>query len=147
MTAVLRVVNVSAYYGAVQVLRGVSLHVEAGEIVALIGANGAGKSTLLRVISGLHRISEGELSFQGRSIQRLSPERIVRSGLVQVPEARQLFPNLTVWENLELGGAFHGRRHIREALPGDEKSHSSLRYNPDPYSPRDSAFPCCTRAH
>jgi branched-chain amino acid transport system ATP-binding protein len=115
---VLRVVNVSAYYGAVPVLRRVSLHVEAGEIVALIGANGAGKSTLLRVISGLHRISEGELWFEGRSIHRLRPERIVRSGLVQVPEARQLFPNLTVLENLELGGAFHGRRHIREALPG-----------------------------
>jgi len=115
---VLRVVNVSAYYGAVQVLRRVTFHVEEGEIVALIGANGAGKSTLLRVISGLHRISEGELWFEGSPIHRLRPERIVRGGLVQVPEARQLFPNLTVLENLELGGALHGRKHIRDFLDG-----------------------------
>jgi branched-chain amino acid transport system ATP-binding protein len=115
---VLRVVNVSAHYGAVQVLRRVTFHVEEGEIVALIGANGAGKSTLLRAISGLHRISEGELWFGGSPIHRLRPERIVRGGLVQVPEARQLFPNLTVLENLELGGALHGRKHIRDFLGG-----------------------------
>lgn len=114
----LRIENVSAYYGVVQALKGVSLHVEAGEVVAIIGANGAGKSTLLRVISGLHRSSEGELWFDDMAIHRLSPERIVRRGLVQVPEARQLFPNLTVVENLELGGAIHGRRHISQSLEG-----------------------------
>jgi branched-chain amino acid transport system ATP-binding protein len=114
--ALLQIVNVSARYGAIQVLRRVTFHVQEGEIVALIGANGAGKSTLLRVISGLHRASQGDIVFQGTPIQRLAPERIVRAGLVQVPEARQLFPNLTVLENLQLGGALHGRKHIAEAL-------------------------------
>jgi branched-chain amino acid transport system ATP-binding protein len=115
---VLKVVNVSAHYGGIQVLRRVTLHVAEGEIVSLIGANGAGKSTLLKVISGLYRASEGEVVFLGAPIQHLAPERIVRLGLVQVPEARQLFPNLTVLENLELGGALHGRKHIRESLQG-----------------------------
>jgi branched-chain amino acid transport system ATP-binding protein len=112
----LQVINLSAHYGAIPVLRRVSLHVREGEIVALIGANGAGKSSLLRVISGLHRASQGDVRFGGSPIQRLAPERIVRAGLVQVPEARQLFPNLTVLENLELGGAWHGRQHIRRSL-------------------------------
>ena len=112
----LKVVNVSAHYGGIQVLRRVTFHVAEGEIVSLIGANGAGKSTLLKVISGLHRATEGEVVFLGASIQHLAPERIVRLGLIQVPEARQLFPNLTVLENLELGGALHGRKHIRTAL-------------------------------
>ncbi|HAA05295.1 MAG TPA: branched-chain amino acid ABC transporter ATP-binding protein [Syntrophobacteraceae bacterium] len=114
----LRVVDISAHYGAVQVLRGVSFHVDAGEVIALIGANGAGKSTLLGVISGLHRKSEGEVWFDNQAIHRLAPERIVRLGLVQAPEARQLFPNLSVLENLELGGAIHGRQHIRVAMEG-----------------------------
>ena len=112
----LKVVNVSAHYGGIQVLRRVTFHVAEGEIVSLIGANGAGKSTLLKVISGLHRATEGEVVFLGASIQHQAPERIVRLGLIQVPEARQLFPNLTVLENLELGGALHGRKHIRTAL-------------------------------
>ena len=112
----LKVVNVSAHYGGIQVLRRVTFHVAEGEIVSLIGANGAGKSTLLKVISGLHRATEGEVVFLGASIQHLAPERIVRLGLIQVPEARQLFPNLTVLENLELGGALHGRKHIHASL-------------------------------
>ena len=112
----LKVVNVSAHYGGIQVLRRVTFHVAEGEIVSLIGANGAGKSTLLKVISGLHRATEGEVVFLGTSIQQLAPERIVRLGLIQVPEARQLFPNLTVLENLELGGALHGRKHIHASL-------------------------------
>ena len=108
----MRVTAVSARYGSVQVLRRVTFHVAPGEIVALIGANGAGKSTLLRTISGLHRPSEGEVVFEGTSLGQMTPERIVRLGLVQVPEARQLFPNLTVLENLELGGYLFGRKHI-----------------------------------
>jgi branched-chain amino acid transport system ATP-binding protein len=112
----LKVRGLSARYGSIQVLRRVTFHIEQGEIVALIGSNGAGKSTLLRVVSGLHRPSEGAVEFNGAAIHKLAPERIVSLGLVQVPEARQLFPNLTVLENLELGGYLLGRRHIAENL-------------------------------
>lgn len=86
------------------------------EIVALIGANGAGKSTLLRALSGINRPFEGEILFRGESLLKVSPERIVRMGLVQVPEARQLFPNMTVLENLELGGYLYGLKHVRAKL-------------------------------
>ncbi len=110
----LRVQGLSARYGTIQVLRRVTFHVAPGEVVALIGSNGAGKSTLLRVISGLHRPSEGAVEFSGAPIHQTAPERIVHLGLVQVPEARQLFPNLTVLENLELGGYLFGRKHIAE---------------------------------
>jgi branched-chain amino acid transport system ATP-binding protein len=110
----LRVKGLSAQYGSIQVLRRLTCHIEEGEIVALIGSNGAGKSTLLRVISGLHRPSEGTVEFMDIPIHRMAPERIVHLGLVQVPEARQLFPNLTVLENMELGGYLFGRKHIAE---------------------------------
>ncbi len=110
----LRVNGLSAQYGSMPVLRRVTFHIEEREVVALIGSNGAGKSTLLRVISGLHRPSEGAVEFAGTPIQQMAPERIVRLGLVQVPEARQLFPSLTVLENLDLGGYLFGRKHIAE---------------------------------
>lgn len=110
----LKVRRVFAGYGTIPVLRRVSLHIEEGEIVALIGSNGAGKSTLLRLLSGLMRPGEGEIEFLGTPIQEMAPENIVRLGLVQVPEARQLFPNLTVNENLELGGYLLGKKHIME---------------------------------
>lgn len=114
----LKVIGLSASYGSVQVLRRVTFHVAPGEIVALIGANGAGKSTLLKAVSGLHRPSEGEILFMDMPIHQTSPERIVRLGLVHAPEGRQLFPNLSVLENLELGGYLYGRKHIRESLEG-----------------------------
>lgn len=112
----LRVTGLSAHYGSIQILRRITFHVAQGEMVALIGANGAGKSTLLRTISGLNKASEGEILFEGTPVHNLPPEHIVRLGLVQVPEARQLFPNLTVQENLELGGYLHGRRHISQSI-------------------------------
>ncbi|MCE5333731.1 MAG: ABC transporter ATP-binding protein [Desulfobacteraceae bacterium] len=112
----LQVKGISTNYGPLQVLRRVSFHCDEGEIVALIGSNGAGKSTLLRTISGLHRVREGEILFRQSPITWKSPEEIVALGLVQVPEARQLFPNLTVLENLELGAYIRGRKHVREAL-------------------------------
>jgi len=113
---VLKVKGISAGYGSIQVLRRVSFHLEEGEIVAIIGSNGAGKSTLLRTISGLQRAHEGEITFRDTPIQDMKPERIVELGLVQVPEARQLFPNMSVMENLELGGYVHGRKHVKGML-------------------------------
>lgn len=114
----LQVIGLSARYDSLQVLRRVTFHVAEGEIVALIGSNGAGKSTLLKVISGVLRPFEGEVLFQQTPIHHKAPERIVRLGLVQVPEARQLFPNLTVRENLELGGYIFGRKYVAENLNG-----------------------------
>lgn len=114
----LKVVGLSVSYGAIQVLRRVSFHVARGEIIALIGANGAGKSSLLRTISGLQRPFEGEVLFNDTPVHRMAPERIVGLGLVQVPEARQLFPNLTVLENLELGGYLYGKKHVEKTLGG-----------------------------
>ncbi|MES2789556.1 MAG: ABC transporter ATP-binding protein [Planctomycetota bacterium] len=90
-------------YGAIQALRGISLRVEPGEIVTLIGGNGAGKSTTLRTISGLLQPRSGEITFQDQAIQGRAPHHIVSSGLIQVPEGRGIFANLTVDENLQLG--------------------------------------------
>jgi branched-chain amino acid transport system ATP-binding protein len=99
----LSVDDVHAGYGPVRALQGVSLAVPTGKIVALLGANGAGKTSTLRAVSGLLRLSEGVIKFDGKRIDRLSPEQIVRMGVCQVPEGRQLFTNLTVLENLRLG--------------------------------------------
>jgi len=99
----LTIEELSVGYGDVVVLRDVSLHVEEGEVVALIGANGAGKTTTLKTVSGLLRRRSGNILFQGRPIHGWPSHRIVGAGLVQVPEGRKLFPNLTVLENLEMG--------------------------------------------
>lgn len=99
----LKVKNIDAFYGKVQVLRHVTMHVEEGEIVSLIGANGAGKTTLLNVISGLHPAANGSRIFKDIEIKGMSPEKIVALGLVQVPEIDKIFPPLSVAENLELG--------------------------------------------
>ena len=99
----LRVRNISAFYGNIQVLRRVTFHVKQGEVVSLIGGNGAGKSTLLNVISGLHPASAGTIVFEQKEIQKLPAEKMVRFGLLQVPEQRQIFNSMTVTENLELG--------------------------------------------
>ncbi len=95
-------------YGRVCALDGVCLEVNAGEVVAIIGANGAGKTTLLKTISGIHRPQSGTVTFEGQETTRLSPEQIVRLGISQVPEGRQVFVQQSVQENLELG-AFHRR--------------------------------------
>src|ERR1017187_5727836 len=94
-----------AAYGKVEALKGLSLRVEEGEIVALLGANGAGKSTTLRTISGLMKPQSGTVRFLGQSIGGLSPETIVRLGIAHVPERRRIFPGLTVRENIILGGS------------------------------------------
>lgn len=90
-------------YGGITAVKGISLHVEAGETVALIGANGAGKSSALHAVSGLLRIASGKITFDGNDITGISPDRIVQMGLVQVPEGRQIFTRLTVEENLRMG--------------------------------------------
>jgi branched-chain amino acid transport system ATP-binding protein len=103
-------------YGAVEVLRGLSLEVEAGEIVALLGSNGAGKSTLNNTVCGLQRAFSGSVRFEGREITRESPTEIVAAGLIQVPEGRRVFPNLTVRENLQLGSYRRGRERRAQNL-------------------------------
>ncbi len=99
----LRLEDVHAQYGAIVALHGVSIDVREGELVALIGANGAGKSTLLSTITGVLRPHQGRIEFRGESLVGLVPERIVRRGLAMVPENREIFPALTVEENLRLG--------------------------------------------
>ncbi|NLE11657.1 MAG: ABC transporter ATP-binding protein [Actinobacteria bacterium] len=101
--------GVCAGYGRIEVLHGIDLNVGDGEIVTIIGANGAGKSTLLKAISGVVRISAGSIAFDGRRIDRMGMEDIVRGRLVQIPEGRRLFGPMTVEENLELG-AYSRRR-------------------------------------
>ncbi len=112
----LRLVNVNSYYGLVQVLRNISLHVNKGEIVTLIGANGAGKSTTLRSISGLHPVREGSLFFKGRDVTNKRTESLVKLGIAQVPEGRQIFWPMSVMDNLELGGyltyKIHGKKQL-----------------------------------
>ncbi len=112
----LEVSGLQAGYGAAQVLHGVDLDIGAGEVVALLGSNGAGKSTLNNNISGLFRPFAGSIRFEGREIARLPAERIVDLGVIQVPEGRRVFPNLSVRENLELGGYRRGRGRRAENL-------------------------------
>src|SRR5437867_1874094 len=106
--AMLEVVDLSGGYGPVHVLWDVNLQVADGEIVALIGGNGAGKTTLLKVISGILRPASGRVTWNGREIAGLPPERVLRAGIAHVPEGRRLFAGLTVRENLPVGA--HQRR-------------------------------------
>jgi branched-chain amino acid transport system ATP-binding protein len=114
---VLRLDGVEAGYGDVTAVRAVSLEVRAGEIVALIGANGAGKTTTLRAISGLLPLRRGRVELDGRPISGLGPAAVVAAGIAHVPEGRQLFPTMTVQENLELGArTAEGRARRPETL-------------------------------
>lgn len=105
--ALLELQNVHTYYGKIHALKGISVTVEKGEIVTLIGSNGAGKSTTLRTISGLLSPRQGEVSFKGRRIDKTPPHEIVKLGIAQSPEGRRIFPRLTVLENLEMGAYLH----------------------------------------
>ena len=101
--AMLEVKDINVYYGAIHAIKGISLAVEEGEIVTLIGANGAGKSTTLRTISGLLKPKTGEINFLKKNIAGMPAHKIVREGISQVPEGRRIFAEMTVQENLELG--------------------------------------------
>jgi branched-chain amino acid transport system ATP-binding protein len=112
--ALLEINDLIVLYGEIEALRGVSLSVDEGQVVTLLGANGAGKSTTLRAISGLAKPAAGEILFDGRSIAGLGPETIVRLGISHVPEGRRVFPGLTVKENIMLGAS--NRRIAKSAL-------------------------------
>lgn len=102
----LKLQDVHTHYGSIEALKGVSVEVNQGEIVTLIGANGAGKSTLLMTICGDPEASSGDITFQGENITHTGTHHIMRSGLAVVPEGRRIFPSLTVLENLQMGGFF-----------------------------------------
>jgi len=114
-----RVRSLKVFYERVEALKGISLEMESGAIVTLIGANGAGKSTILRAISGLIGVASGEIFFEEKRIDGLSTQEIVRAGIAHVPEGRRVFPYMTVRENLMLG-AF--RRKDREGIPADREA-------------------------
>ena len=114
--ALLEVTNLVARYGRITALSGVSLTVDEGEVVTLIGANGAGKTTTLRAISGLVRPAAGTIRFAGRDITRLAPNEIVRAGIGHSPEGRRVFPRMTVRENLELGAY---TRTVKDEIAAD----------------------------
>jgi branched-chain amino acid transport system ATP-binding protein len=115
---VLRVKGIEVFYGDLQALRNVSLAVDEKEIVTIVGSNGAGKSTTLMTLSGILHPREGEIHFQEKPIHHISPSRIVEMGIVQIPEGRQLFPTLTVIENLEMGAQFPRAKKVRKETIG-----------------------------
>jgi len=115
--AILEVKDVHTYYGHIHALKGVSVNIDKGEIVTLIGANGAGKSTTLKTISGLLRPRQGRIELEGEDLTRYRPHEIVAKGVVQVPEGRRVFGRLTVTENLEMGAfALNDPRQIQSNL-------------------------------
>src|SRR4051812_11214757 len=117
MAALLELADVSARYGQVAALHGVSLTVGDGEVVALLGANGAGKTTTLRAVSGTVR-TNGSIVLNGKRLSRWTPESVARGGVAHVPEGRGIFAELTVWENLRMGG-YTGRRPGFATVLGD----------------------------
>jgi len=116
---VLKLSNIDTYYGPIQALRNVSLSVEQGEIVSLLGGNACGKSTTMKTILGLVKPRQGKIEFLGKRIEKLSPSAIVRAGISPVLEARRLFPYLTVYENLRMGA--YVRRDKKEILEDIER--------------------------
>ena len=101
--AMLEIKDLHVHYGVIEALKGISLEVNEGEIVALIGANGAGKTTMMQSISGIVKKSGGEINFLNESIMKANPKHIVEMGLTQVPEGRRIFTGMSVYENLMMG--------------------------------------------
>jgi branched-chain amino acid transport system ATP-binding protein len=112
--SLLEIDNIHSYYGHIHALKGISVEVNEGEIVTLIGSNGAGKSTALRTISGMMHPKKGRILFRGNDISKQEPHQIVHKGMVHVPEGRGIFPTLTVKENLEMGAFIIGDSRIIE---------------------------------
>ncbi|NMO05003.1 ABC transporter ATP-binding protein [Gordonia sp. TBRC 11910] len=111
--------NLAVHYGRIEALHGISLHVANGELVTLLGANGAGKSTTMRALSGLHKPTTGRIMFEGTDITATTTHARVRSGIIQVPEGRHIFPGMTVLENLDMGcyaRKFESKAAYRETL-------------------------------
>lgn len=116
MAKLLKVNDINVYYGAIHALKGISLDVDEGEIVTLIGANGAGKSTTLKTISGIMRTKTGNIEFNGKDISKTPAHKIVEMGLSQVPEGRRVFMQMTVKENLEMGAYTAPKNTIEDSL-------------------------------
>ncbi|MFJ5713961.1 ABC transporter ATP-binding protein [Neobacillus novalis] len=121
MKSLLKLTNVNSYYGKIRALNNLSLEINEGEIVALLGSNGAGKSTTLKTISGLIKPKSGEIEWNGQSLVGVPPHKIVESGIIHVPEGRRIFGGLTITENLELG-AFTFRKNKKWVKEGIERS-------------------------
>ena len=124
--ALLELNDIHTYYGAIHALRGVTLTIDEGEIVTLIGANGAGKSTTLRTISGLLKPRQGSITLRGKKIDGMRPHQIVGLGICQSPEGRRVFARMTVHENLEMG-AFSRTRQDQPRRPTSSASTRSSR--------------------
>ena len=118
MSQILKVDNINVYYGAIHAIKGVSLEVNEGEIVTLIGANGAGKSTTLKAISNLLHPKTGSIEFFGEKLAHIPPHKIVEKGLAHVPEGRRIFLQMTVQENLEMGAYTQGGKTFNEDIDG-----------------------------
>ena len=115
--AILSVRNIETFYGPIMAIRGVSLDVKKGSMVTVLGANGAGKSTILKTISGIMDTQKGTVTFEGKNITNMDPARVVKRGISQVPEGREVFPLLTVAENLKMGAYLrHDRAGIHQDL-------------------------------
>ncbi len=114
--ALVEIEKLTSHYGRIPALRGVDMKIEARQLSVLVGANGAGKTTLMRTISGVRPASGGDIRFEGASIRRLSAAKRVRLGIAQVPEGRQMFPALTVEDNLVMGGYTRTGAEIRESI-------------------------------
>jgi len=118
----LRLVNVNSYYGLIHILKNVSMHVSEGETVTMLGANGAGKTTTLRTISGLQPVRDGKIFYNDQDITGANPEKLVNIGIAHVPEGRQLFRPMSVYDNLEIGGYLiykrYGKKQLRIDIDG-----------------------------
>ncbi len=123
----LSVKNLEVYYGVINAIKGISFEVKAGEIVTLIGANGAGKTTILHTLSGLIKPKSGEITYEGQDLLKTEPFNIIKNGIAHVPEGRRIFPNMSVEDNLELGGyILNNKADINDGLERAYKSFPRL---------------------